>query len=283
MQTATKCKTTTVGSASSSSSSINSSNSSSLTSSSANSPVLSVDNQLQSPSATSVSSSTNNFIHTNILHGTQRSTQNAFMSLDKQLVNSNIHLKRSTDSIMQQAQQSVRLNNKNMSLSLVNNEGHVKKIVSRFQQSKTSETTEDRFISPSEIVPLQKCSSHQVNSSASTLLTISSNQQSPTMNVPSVLTNASCTPVRSPPATTKCVYYLNKDATPYCMTIFKNVSNITLMDFKEKIKLNPSVNYRFFFKSQEPEFGYLKEEVTNDNKLLPCFENRIVAWIEESN
>ena len=234
MQVASKCKTTTAGSASSSSSSINSSNSSSLTSSSANSPVLSVDNQLQSPSATSVSSSTNNFIHSNILPSTQRSTQNAFMSLDKQLVNGNIHLKRSTDSIMQQTQQSQRLNNKNMSLSLVNNEGHVKKIVSRFQQSKVGELTEDRFISPSEIVPLAKCSSHQVNGSASTLLTISSNQQSPTMNVPSSLAHASCTPVRSAPATTKCVYYLNKDATPYCMSIFKrfetNLINPLLID-----------------------------------------------------
>ncbi len=42
---------------------------------------------------------------------------------------------------------------------------------------------------------------------------------------------------------------------------YNRVDNILLHDFKENVKLDPSVNYRFFFKSQEPEFGYLKEEV----------------------
>ncbi len=42
---------------------------------------------------------------------------------------------------------------------------------------------------------------------------------------------------------------------------FNSVDSISLLDFKENINLDPDVNYRFFFKSQEPEFGYLKEEV----------------------
>jgi len=42
---------------------------------------------------------------------------------------------------------------------------------------------------------------------------------------------------------------------------FKSQEPEFLHDFKENVKLDPSVNYRFFFKSQEPEFGYLKEEV----------------------
>jgi hypothetical protein len=37
---------------------------------------------------------------------------------------------------------------------------------------------------------------------------------------------------------------------------------VTLYDFKERISKQLDINkhFKFFFKSQDPEFGYLKEE-----------------------
>jgi hypothetical protein len=58
---------------------------------------------------------------------------------------------------------------------------------------------------------------------------------------------------------------------------------VTLYDFKERISKQLDINrhFKFFFKSQDPEFGYLKEEVTNDKTILPTFDNQIVAYIVE--
>jgi hypothetical protein len=41
----------------------------------------------------------------------------------------------------------------------------------------------------------------------------------------------------------------------------KSIDSITLRDFKECIKLKPGT-YRFHFKSQDPEFGIVKEEAS---------------------
>ena len=47
------------------------------------------------------------------------------------------------------------------------------------------------------------------------------------------------------------------------ISFFKNnsIGTITLGDFKECIKLKNTNSYRIYFKSQDPEFGFLKEEV----------------------
>ena len=42
-----------------------------------------------------------------------------------------------------------------------------------------------------------------------------------------------------------------------------SIGTITLGDFKESIKLKNPNSYRIYFKSQDPEFGFLKEEVSH--------------------
>lgn len=229
-----------------------SSSSSSVTSSSANSPVLSV---------TSLSSSNNHLISSSSVEKSKNYISN-------------------------------QLNTTN---SLVNNEGHVKKIISRFQKvdssnkfrtdpteseenyfynnSNNSSSTNHTKIDNNDKIPDQ-LSNPSIEHTAST-----SKYQSSHMNDQQPLKNQTDTIKKN---TAKCIYYLNKQPQPYHVTITKNIEDISLYDFKANIKLDTSTNYRFFFKTQEPEFGFLKEEIINDDKILPCFENRIVAWIEES-
>ena len=68
------------------------------------------------------------------------------------------------------------------------------------------------------------------------------------------------------------VYYIHKKTQPYCVTLFKKNDSVTLQDFKDNVKLEPSCKYRFFFKTQEPEFGYLKEEVFYINVYSKSYE-----------
>jgi len=79
---------------------------------------------------------------------------------------------------------------------------------------------------------------------------------------------------------TKIVYYTDKNVTPFLTYISKSIGKITLLDFKEMLKLKPN-NYRFHFKTQDQEFGIVREEIANDNSILPDFEGRIIAWIQE--
>jgi hypothetical protein len=69
-------------------------------------------------------------------------------------------------------------------------------------------------------------------------------------------------------------------------TIQRPCDQIRLADFKESVKLfktatsTATAAYLYRFKTLDPEFGVLKEEIADDHKLLPAFESRIVAWIE---
>jgi hypothetical protein len=90
-----------------------------------------------------------------------------------------------------------------------------------------------------------------------------------------------------PLPSTKCIYTMIESETkgqsvPFMITIYKSIEKITLADFKDSIKLKNANAYRIYFKTPDPEFKFLKEEISNDNKVLPNFENRIVAWIHES-
>nr|NP_001027754.1 dishevelled homolog [Ciona intestinalis]BAA92183.1 dishevelled homolog [Ciona intestinalis] len=76
---------------------------------------------------------------------------------------------------------------------------------------------------------------------------------------------------------TKIVYYLGDEQTPYVSKINLPPDSITLGDFKAAIK---KINYKFFFKSTDADFGVVKEEVTNDKSILPLCDNRIVAWLK---
>ncbi|XP_078481978.1 dixin [Ciona intestinalis] len=62
-------------------------------------------------------------------------------------------------------------------------------------------------------------------------------------------------------------------------SISKRVGDITLGEFKTAIKKEG--NYRFIFKALDPELGTVKEEVFHDDDVIPGWEGKIVAWVEE--
>lgn len=55
-------------------------------------------------------------------------------------------------------------------------------------------------------------------------------------------------------------------------------SNITLGDFKQIASLQ-GPDYKFYFRSRDNEFGIVKEELTEDDTVLPVEGDRIVAWV----
>lgn len=77
---------------------------------------------------------------------------------------------------------------------------------------------------------------------------------------------------------TRIVYYVDDEETPYLVKLPIPHSNIKLSDFKAAISL-PRPHYKFFFKSYDKEVGVVKEEICDDNALLPIFEYRVVAWV----
>lgn len=42
-------------------------------------------------------------------------------------------------------------------------------------------------------------------------------------------------------------------------------------------------NYRYHFKAMDPEFGTVKEEIINEDDIIPGWEGKVVAWIEEDH
>lgn len=48
------------------------------------------------------------------------------------------------------------------------------------------------------------------------------------------------------------------------------------------IKLIIVTSYcRYLFKSLDPEFGTVKEELTEDSDKLPGWEGKVIGWIED--
>ncbi|KAJ8316410.1 hypothetical protein KUTeg_006424 [Tegillarca granosa] len=78
---------------------------------------------------------------------------------------------------------------------------------------------------------------------------------------------------------TKVLYFTDKTVNPYVCTIPKRLGEITLKDFKELH--DKKGNYRYSFKALDPEFGTVKEEIMVDTDIIPGWEGKIVAWIEE--
>ncbi|KAG1707507.1 Dixin-A [Nymphon striatum] len=78
---------------------------------------------------------------------------------------------------------------------------------------------------------------------------------------------------------TKVLYYTERFATPYLFHIPKRIGEITLKDFKDSFD-RPGL-YRFHFKTIDPEFGMVKEEVVRDNDIVPGLEGKVIAWVEE--
>lgn len=78
---------------------------------------------------------------------------------------------------------------------------------------------------------------------------------------------------------TKVVYYMEKSPSPFMSVIPKRIGDIQLGDFK--VLLDRSGNFRYHFKTYDKEFGVIKEEVMYDDEILPGWDGKIVAWVEE--
>ncbi|KAK3862286.1 hypothetical protein Pcinc_031834 [Petrolisthes cinctipes] len=80
-------------------------------------------------------------------------------------------------------------------------------------------------------------------------------------------------------AWTKVIYFTERTVTPFMSTVGKPLGEVKLRDFKAMFDRPGS--YRFHFKSNDPEYGMVKEEVVNDDDILPGVDGKIIAWVEE--
>ncbi|XP_051537315.1 dixin-A-like [Myxocyprinus asiaticus] len=88
-------------------------------------------------------------------------------------------------------------------------------------------------------------------------------------------------PALNSSACTKVLYFTDSSLTPFMINIPKKLGEVTLQDFKAAI--DREGNYRYHFKALDPEFGTVKEEVFQDDAVVPGWEGKIVAWIEEDH
>lgn len=80
---------------------------------------------------------------------------------------------------------------------------------------------------------------------------------------------------------TKVVYFTEKTLTPFMSSIPKRLGEIKLIDFKTMFD-RPG-NFRYHFKSMDPEYGMVKEEVMQDDDVLPGWDGKVIAWVEEDH
>ncbi|XP_029028192.1 segment polarity protein dishevelled homolog DVL-3-like isoform X2 [Betta splendens] len=79
---------------------------------------------------------------------------------------------------------------------------------------------------------------------------------------------------------TRVIYHLEDQETPYLIRINVAPQHVTLGDFKQV--LNKS-NLKFYFKSEDADFGVVKEEISDDDAKLPCVNGRVVCWVVSSD
>uniref|UniRef100_H3D4S3 Dishevelled segment polarity protein 1a n=1 Tax=Tetraodon nigroviridis TaxID=99883 RepID=H3D4S3_TETNG len=80
-------------------------------------------------------------------------------------------------------------------------------------------------------------------------------------------------------AETKIIYHIDEEETPYLVKLSISPEKVTLADFKNVLNNRPVNSYKFFFKSMDQDFGVVKEEISDDNARLPCFNGRVVSWL----
>ena len=80
---------------------------------------------------------------------------------------------------------------------------------------------------------------------------------------------------------TKVIYHLEGEPTPYMVKILVSPDCVTLEDFKHHINPpNALDEYKYIFKTEDEDFGcVVKIEVHNDEAVLPKFENKVIAWL----
>lgn len=69
-------------------------------------------------------------------------------------------------------------------------------------------------------------------------------------------------------------YYVDDDDKPFMVKLPIPLEQVTLGDFKRAVNRH---NYKFFFRSEDPEVGEFKEEVSDDALTVPSFQGRIVV------
>ncbi|XP_030076862.1 dixin isoform X2 [Microcaecilia unicolor] len=97
----------------------------------------------------------------------------------------------------------------------------------------------------------------------------------------SKLPHSHSTPTMSSSTCTKVLYFTDRSLTPFMVNIPKRLGEVTLSDFKAATSREG--NHRYHFKALDPEFGTVKEEVFNDDEIIPGWEGKIVAWVEEDH
>ncbi|KAM3875072.1 segment polarity protein dishevelled homolog DVL-3-like [Diretmus argenteus] len=75
---------------------------------------------------------------------------------------------------------------------------------------------------------------------------------------------------------TRVIYHLEDQDTPYLVRISVPEDSVTLADFKHVLN---KPHHKFFFKSMDDDFGVVKEEISDDNAKLPCFNGRVICWL----
>uniref|UniRef100_A0A8C9RH70 DIX domain containing 1 n=1 Tax=Scleropages formosus TaxID=113540 RepID=A0A8C9RH70_SCLFO len=88
-------------------------------------------------------------------------------------------------------------------------------------------------------------------------------------------------PVLNSSVSTKVLYFTDRSLTPFMVNIPKRLGEVTLRDFK--VAVDREGNFRYHFKALDPEFGTVKEEVFQDDAVIPGWEGKIVAWVEEDH
>uniref|UniRef100_A0A667Z0T0 DIX domain-containing protein n=1 Tax=Myripristis murdjan TaxID=586833 RepID=A0A667Z0T0_9TELE len=88
-------------------------------------------------------------------------------------------------------------------------------------------------------------------------------------------------PHSSPSAFTKILYFTGQSPKPSMINIPKRLGEVTLKDVKAAV--DREGNFRYHFKALDPEFGTVKEEVFLDGAIVPGWEGKIVAWVEEDH
>lgn len=71
--------------------------------------------------------------------------------------------------------------------------------------------------------------------------------------------------------------------TPVIIKVPIPSTRITLHDLKAALPTIDQPNFKYFFKSNDSEFGIVKEEIQDNDSLLPTYRNRVVAWIVTPN
>ncbi|KAJ8347533.1 hypothetical protein SKAU_G00261220 [Synaphobranchus kaupii] len=95
------------------------------------------------------------------------------------------------------------------------------------------------------------------------------------------MAHSQSSPVLNASASTKVLYFTDRSLTPFMVNIPKRLGEVTLRDFK--VAVDREGSFRYHFKALDPEFGTVKEEVFQDEAVVPGWEGKIVAWVEEDN